>query len=364
MLSPKSKRNLYRVIPFALIWLFFSIIYTLLEKGLLANLDAYPATGNPYNFSNNILITPLTALITGLIIGTIEIRWLNKLFVHKSFTGKIIIKTLIYLAFIISFLLGLAVIANTIELKTSIFSKEVWKNVLDFFSSFAFWSVEIYITAIIFVSLFYTEVSENLGQEVLNNFFTGKYHTPTEEERIFMFSDMRSSTTIAESLGHLKYFEMLKEYYSDLSDSIIRHSGEIYQYVGDEIIVSWKLRNGLKNNNCIQCFYSMKNALKKQSKKYHERFGVLPDFKAGLHFGEVTTGEIGVIKKDITFSGDVLNTTARIQGLCNAYEVDILISEILLKKIKPEFQFKIIELGENELRGRDEKIKLFTIQPL
>jgi len=364
MLSPKSKRNLYRIIPFALIWLIFSIIYTLLEKGILGNLATYPSTGNPYNFSNNILITPLTALITGLIIGTIEIRWLNKLFIRKSFTTKIIFKTLVYLAFIISSLLGLTIIANAIELQTNIFSKAVWDNVMDFFSSFAFWSVEIYITGIIAVSLFYTEVSENLGQEVLINFFKGKYHNPTEEERIFMFADMRSSTTIAESLGHVKYFEMLKEYYSDLSDSIIKHSGEIYQYVGDEIIVSWKLKNGLRDNNCIQCFYSMKASLKKHEKKYQKKFGILPDFKAGFHFGEVTIGEIGVIKKDITFSGDVLNTTARIQGLCNSYNVDILISENLLKKIRLETQFNIIELGENELRGRDEKIKLFTIQPL
>jgi adenylate cyclase len=364
MLSPKSKRIIFRIIPFGVIWLIFSIVYSLLEKGLLGNLNTYPSTGNPYNFSNNIFITPLIALITGLIIGTIEIRWLNKLFIQKSFTKKIIFKTIIYLSFIISFLFGLTIIANSIELRTSIFSKGVWDNVLDFFKSFSFWSVEIYITAIIAMSLFYSEVSENLGLEVFNNFFTGKYHNPIEEERIFMFSDMRSSTTIAENLGHVKYFEMLREYYSDLSDSIIKHSGEIYQYVGDEIIVSWTLKNGLQDNNCIQCFYSMKASIKKQTKKYNEKFGVLPDFKAGFHFGKVTTGEIGVIKKDITFSGDVLNTTARIQGLCNTYKVDILISENLMKNIYLESQFKIIELGENELRGKDEKIKLFTIHQL
>lgn len=303
-------------------------------------------------------------MLTGLMIGLIEIRWLNKLFVLKSFAKKVILKTIIYLTFIISFLVGVTIISNVVELGTGILNKEVWENVLEFFSSFSFWSVEIYITSIIVVSLFYMEVSEYLGQGVLSNFFTGKYHKPIEEERIFMFSDMRSSTTIAESLGHVRYFEMLREYYSDLSDSIIKHSGEVYQYVGDEIIISWKLRNGLENNNCIQCFYSMKAALNKEAKKYHKKYGILPDFKTGLHLGKVTTGEIGVIKRDITFSGDVLNTTARIQGLCNFYNVDIIISETLLKKMYLESQFKIIELGENELRGREEKINIFTIYQL
>ena len=76
----------------------------------------------------------------------------------------------------------------------------------------------VYMAAVIIVSLFYAEVSENIGPGVLANFFTGKYHTPIEEERIYMFLDMKSSTTIAENLGHVKYFEMLREYYSDLSE--------------------------------------------------------------------------------------------------------------------------------------------------
>ena len=214
------------------------------------------------------------------------------------------------------------------------------------------------------VTLFYTEVSENLGQGVLNNFFRGKYHTPISEERIFMFLDIKSSTTIAENLGHVKYFQMLREYYSDLSIPIIKYSGEIYQYVGDEIVVTWKLKEGLRNNNCIQCFFGIKKAINKQIKKYNEKFGLVPEFKAGFHVGKVTTGEIGVIKKDIIFTGDVLNTTERIQELCKTYKVDILISDHLTKKLLLHSQFQIKELGESELRGRNEKIKLFTILAL
>lgn len=256
------------------------------------------------------------------------------------------------------------VIYNSNELNTNVFNKLVWHNVWAFFSNYTFWSVAAYISAIIGVTLFYAEVSGNLGQGVLNNFFKGKYHTPVEEERIFMFLDMRSSTTIAKKLGHVKYFEMLREYYSDLSNPIIKYLGEIYQYVGDEIVVSWKLKNGLQNNNCVQCFFAMKEVIKKQIRKYNEKFGLLPEFKAGFHFGKVTTGEIGAIKRDIIFTGDVLNTTARIEGLCNTYKVDILISGALMKKLQLNDQFQINALGENELRGRDEKVELFTILQL
>jgi adenylate cyclase len=92
-----------------------------------------------------------------------------------------------------------------------------------------------------------------------------------------------------------------------------------------------------------------------------KNFGWMPGFKAGIHLGKVTTGEIGVLKKDITFSGDVLNTTARIQALCNTYNVDLLLSGHLIKHLNLPAPFHIIPLGEKQLRGRDEKIELFSV---
>ena len=98
-----------------------------------------------------------------------------------------------------------------------------------------------------------------------------------------------------------------------------------------------------------------------KSEKYINKFDLVPTFKAGLHLGEVTTGEIGVIKKDIIFTGDVLNTTARIQGLCNDYKVDLIISSDLIKKLDLDSKKRIKSLGETELRGRSEKVELFTM---
>ena len=358
MLSPKTKRNIYRVLPFGLIWFLFSIVYVQLEKGILGNLTYYPSTGNPYDFAQNIFVTPLLALITGLLIGTIEVVYLNKLFIQKSFTRKIVYKSLIYLATIISFILILSAISNA---GRGLLSKEVWENVWKFFWNYAFFSVCFFTASVILVSQFYSEVSENIGHGILHNFFTGKYHSPTVEERIFMFLDMKSSSSIAEKIGHVRYFEMLREYYSDLSEPIIRNSGEVYQYVGDEIIVTWKPATGLKNNRCIQCFLEMKVAMNREAEKYQKKFGVLPEFKAGFHLGKVTTGEIGDIKKEIIFTGDTLNTTARIQGLCNQYNTDILISADLIKNLSLDPSIQIKSLGENELKGKEEKIELFTI---
>jgi len=56
-----------------------------------------------------------------------------------------------------------------------------------------------------------------------------------------MFVDLLSSTTIAEALGNEKYHNLLHDFYADITNPIIYNKGKIYQYVGDEVIVSWRL---------------------------------------------------------------------------------------------------------------------------
>lgn len=361
MISPKLSRDIARIIPFIVIWFVFSIVYLLLEKGLLGNLNHYPSTANPYSFGKNIFVTPIISMVTGTLIGIIEVVYLNRVFAGMSLSRKILLKTVLYLFLIILFLLSAATMINSLELNVSLFSTAVLGNAIAFLTDSAFLSISLYMGLVIIITLFYLEMSENIGQNVLINFLIGKYHKPTEEERIYMFLDMRSSTTIAEQLGHIRYFQMLKAYYADISAPIISFSGEIYQYVGDELIVSWKLNKGLRDNNCIRCFFAMQSAIQEKAEKYRKTFGIVPGFKAGLHYGRVTTGEIGTIKKEIVFSGDVLNTTARIQQLCNTYKVDLLISGHLLQQLTPEPGMSFQSLGVNELRGRNETLELFSI---
>ena len=118
-----------------------------------------------------------------------------------------------------------------------------------------------------------------------------------------------------------------------MTDAILETSGEIYQYVGDEIVVSWPETKGLQNNDCIRCFIKINETINSNREEYLKRFGFVPEFKAGLHLGEVTTGEIGTLKKDIIYTGDVLNTSARIQALCNQYRARVLISEALKEAV-------------------------------
>jgi adenylate cyclase len=360
MLSPKTVRNVKRVIPFGVLWFVFSIIYCILEKGLLGQLDRYPSTGVAYNFYRNLVAIPLAALLMGLLTGVLEIGYFSKWFIKMSFGKKIILKSLIYLVIVVFFLICLTMLNASYTYGYTSF-KTILIPAFAFFADYAVICIIQYVAAIIVITQFYAEFSQSIGSGTLSNFFLGKYHHPLEEERIFMFLDMKSSTTIAEKLGHVRYFEMLREYFFDLSEAVIDYAGTIYQYAGDEMIICWKLKDGLKNNNSIGCFFAMKRALINRSEKYNTQFGFVPGFKAGVHYGMVTTGEIGSLKKEIIFTGDVLNTTARIQGLCNGHEAELLVSDDMAKLLQLPANYKVQSVGENMLKGRGKAMELFSI---
>ncbi len=361
-ISPKFKKNLAQIIPFGIIWLIIGWLTLWSEYAVVAQLDEVTMPESSISWSTEIIVfASIMVFLIGCFVGLLEATFINRLFIKSSFPKKILSKLIIY-AIILGILVFITyMIAASIDLRQPIYSQEVFDKYLLFLFSLTNVSTAIQIYFSLAVSLLYAEISDNLGQNVLLNFFTGKYHKPVIENRIFMFTDMKDSTTIAEKLGHIKYFDLLRSYYDDLTDAIINNNGEVYQYIGDEIVISWNVKKKQAAERSIQCYFDMKSDLAKKRDYYLKTFGLFPDFKAGIHIGEVTTGEIGALKKEIFFTGDVLNTTARIQSLCKNYGVDILTSEELIHNLIEREIYSIENLGEAVLKGKENKLNLYTL---
>jgi len=196
----------------------------------------------------------------------------------------------------------------------------------------------------------------------LIKYITGKYHRPEEIDKIFLFIDLKSSTPIAEKLGNLRYSEFLIDYFDDMTDAILMSKAEIYQYVGDEIILTWSFADGIKNGRCVHCFFDIRNTIEMNKERYLKKFGVYPQFKAAMHAGSVSVTWIGNIKKEVVYHGDVLNTTSRIQDECNKYNQCFLVSDYMLENIELPEYLKSEFVGELQLKGKQEKVKIFGLK--
>ncbi|WNJ21276.1 adenylate/guanylate cyclase domain-containing protein [Pontibacter sp. G13] len=203
-----------------------------------------------------------------------------------------------------------------------------------------------------------------IGPNKLVWYVLGRYHEPQIEERIFMFMDIRSSTTIAERLGALKWHEFLNDFFFDIAGPVRRYKGEIYQYVGDEVVISWPKEVGIRNLNAIKCFFGLYEKLGSKGHEYLDKYGYEPVFKSGYHVGEVIVGEIGDYKREIVFHGDTVNTASRIQQECNTYNRRLLLSYDLLKLLNLGDEFTSEYLTEIRLRGKETDIALYSLDPV
>jgi adenylate cyclase len=154
---------------------------------------------------------------------------------------------------------------------------------------------------------------------------------------------------------------LLNELFHEISEPILRTKAEIYQYVGDEVVLTWEVNDGLENSNCLNTFFLFRERLQRNNKHYLKNFGVKPEFKAGLHFGKVVSAQIGDLKREIVYNGDVLNTTARIRSECNKYQKDCLVSGTLMNRLKKMNGFRWEKMDTVTLRGKEKEVELFSV---
>ena len=204
------------------------------------------------------------------------------------------------------------------------------------------------------------EINEKYSPGVFVDIMLGKYVQPKDEKRIIMFIDLKDSTAIAEKLGHKDYFKFIRDFIYYISIGLMEYGGRIYQYVGDEIVVSWpdSRRNAKK---CIYALIEARKSINKNLNVFTSNYGLVPEFKAGIHVGEVTIGEIGIIKKDLVMSGDTMNTTARIRTACNELNQKFIVSKDFLDQINLS-NWQAESLGPIELKGKNDSLELFALK--
>ncbi|GEO21609.1 hypothetical protein CQA01_21430 [Cyclobacterium qasimii] len=207
------------------------------------------------------------------------------------------------------------------------------------------------------------EIDRKLGPGNLWKMLSGKFFKPREEERIFMFIDLQSSTSIAEKIGHLEYSRLLQNCFQDFS-IVDRYRADIYQYVGDEVVVSWSPKKGLRNDNFLKAFFAFTDLLKKKADYYQKEYGIVPYFKAGANIGPVIITEVGDIKREITYHGDTLNTAARIQEKCNDLDAQLLIPESLYRLLENKDDYQIDDVGTIHLKGKGKDVQLYRVAQL
>ncbi|GAB4401815.1 MAG: adenylate/guanylate cyclase domain-containing protein [Microscillaceae bacterium] len=351
-----------------MIWLFFSYLISIIA---ISNVMVFVHTMGLENEAQQNPIAAYWVSYKQLIEATLFGIGFGSLFLLVDFLaghwnlqrfsfGKIIlIKTTLYL---LSYAI-LALVLYFILSSISFFPEGIFQDLPKTpYFPLSLLSFGVFLILMVILSNFILQINRKFGPGTMLPLLLGKYHRPRVENRVFLFIDLQSSTQIAEALGHLRYSSLVKDCFLDLNKVVPFYEAEIYQYVGDEVVLTWPMEKALRKMNVIRFFFAFQARLKKKRPYYLRKYGLLPHFKAGANGGEVTATEIGDIKREIAYHGDVLNTAARIRSACNDYQKTFLVSEILARHIVESSGFKADFVEDIQLRGKSHFVKCYGVE--
>ncbi|MEO6540423.1 MAG: adenylate/guanylate cyclase domain-containing protein [Ferruginibacter sp.] len=305
------------------------------------------------------LLREVAVFIMSCVMGYLFVFTLKNVFRKQSPFTNFIFKSIILLIaaftinFIVHFVDSIFIMGRGMNEALRISLNEIVHTKL-MFQRIMYWMILFIVTQL------YIEINEKYSPGVFIDIISGKYMQPKIENRIVMFIDLKDSTPIAEKLGHVENFKFIRDFIFHVSMAMIEHDGRIYQYVGDEVVVSWLYKKS-NTKKCMASIIEARKNLQKNSDVFRRKYDIVPEFRVGLHMGEVTVGEIGVIKKDLAMSGDTMNTTARIRSACTELNQKFIMSKDFMDNSDlKEWQGE--SLGIVDLKGKANGIELFSIK--
>lgn len=303
----------------------------------------------------------VTGLVGGGIISIGELYLFNKPFYRIPFILIFILKTLFY-----TFSIVMVIVICKCTVDSIYYGEGFWEYLggekfRHFRTEEDFDVVILYSLLFLSIIIFTRMMSKKMGHSIFLNFMTGKYHKPIQEDRIFLFIDIKSSTTHAEQIGHLKFHEFLHEFFTDITKCIVTSKGEIYRYVGDQMAVTWILKEGIKNCRCIRTFFYIQSEIDRLQNKFLSKYGFIPRFTASYHTGSVIVGEIGEIKSQIVYSGTTIYTTHQVEKKCGELKKPMLVSDKLMGLLKIPIDYRVMKCG-SLLDIKENNLELYTIE--
>lgn len=338
-------RLLYRLIFHLISWL---IAYNLLAFFVYLTLMDQLESKDLYDY---LFFASFAAIVIGILLGITDFYFDRMGRYFKSFGRVLLTKSILYILVIFLTI----IVANVVG-----FLVTGEMDLIAFLKSQPFSIIFLFSILTSILLNFILQVNKKFGQWELWAVILGKYFKPRIEKRIFMFLDLRSSTSYAEKLGHIKYSELIQRCFHYINIVVPDYGAKLYQYVGDEAVLTWKWEDGSKNSRCIEFYFALVDLISQKADRLNKEFGLVPEFKAGVHGGEITVAEVGDIKREIAYHGDVINTAARIQEQCNFFNRQLLVSGKIHDNLK-DHPWISEKIGEVELKGKQEPVVVYAV---
>ncbi len=200
-------------------------------------------------------------------------------------------------------------------------------------------------------------------KDVIDKFYSDPESMLVGDNRVLavLFSDIRSFTTISESMAPDEIVDSLNKYFEIMVDSITSRSGIVDKYIGDAIMAFFGAPVHTPNDavNALNAGLDMLENLK-EFNTWQTGHGRKPfEIGIGINYGVVTIGNIGSEKKmDYTVIGDMVNLASRLEGLTKLYKEPILISESMYQKVHDQIPCRMVD--KVIVKGKTQSVRVYS----
>jgi len=177
-----------------------------------------------------------------------------------------------------------------------------------------------------------------------------------------LFSDIRSFTTLTETLGAQGTVSLLNDYFTIMVDIITDEGGMLDKFIGDAIMAAFGVPFGHDDDEdrAVRAAIKMLTSLEEWNIE-REANGQLPvHHGVGLNTGKIVSGNIGSPKRmDYTMIGDGVNLAARLESACKQYAAKLLISEYTHSALKGTYRTR--DIDEVIVKGKTEPVGVYEV---
>jgi adenylate cyclase len=185
---------------------------------------------------------------------------------------------------------------------------------------------------------------------------------PVQREVTILFSDIRSFTSMSETMAPREVLEFLDEYFGHMGQIVRGHEGMLNKFLGDGMLAVWGVPDQQEDHavRAVRAALDMRKKLVELN-EYRVREGRAEiRIGIGVHTGVVAAGMLGgADQREYTVIGDAVNLASRIESLTKALGTDVLVSESTFGKCGGKFEGT--RVGEEKVKGRDAGVVVFTI---
>ncbi len=181
---------------------------------------------------------------------------------------------------------------------------------------------------------------------------------------VIWYSDLRQSTTLADTLPGEVFLAALNDYFACTAGAVLDHGGEVLRFIGDAVLAIFPVGDGddcdCAEDACRKALAAAADAERRLAEVNDRRLGdgePALAFGLGLHIGEVLFGNIGIPERvEFSVIGPAANETCRIEGLCKELDRTVIVSSEFAGHLDIAWQ----ALGEHRFRGVNGGRRLFA----